>query len=39
MAWWQWIIDVAGVLLLLTVAYGVALVVRRRVLARHGGTF
>jgi hypothetical protein len=39
MAWWQWLIDVAGVLLLLTVAYGVALIVRRRVLARHGGTF
>ena len=39
MPWWQWIIDVAGVLLLLTVTYGVALVVRRRVLARHGGTF
>lgn len=39
MAWWQWVIDVAGVILLLIVAYGVALVVRRRYLARHGGTF
>jgi len=39
MQWWQWLVDVAGVLLLLTVAYGVALVVRRRVLARNGGTF
>ena len=39
MQWWQWLLDVAGVLLLLIVVYGLALVVRRRVLARHGGTF
>jgi hypothetical protein len=39
MQWWQWLVDVAGILLLLLVAYGVALVVRRRVLARNGGTF
>lgn len=39
MAWWQWVVDVLGVLLVLVVAYGLALVVRRRVLARHGGTF
>ena len=39
MQWWQWVVDTAGILLLLLVAYGVALVVRRRVLARHGGTF
>jgi hypothetical protein len=38
-AWWQWVIDAAGVLVLLAVLYGVALVVRRRLLARHGGTF
>lgn len=39
MPWWQWLIDVAGVALLLTVICAVALVVRRRVLSRHGGTF
>lgn len=39
MAWWQWVIDTAGVLLLLTLVYGAALVVRRRGISRHGGTF
>lgn len=39
MAWWQWVIDVAGVLVLLAVLYGGALVARRRLLARNGGTF
>jgi hypothetical protein len=39
MAWWEWLLDVSGVALLLVIAYGLALVVRRRVLARHGGTF
>jgi len=39
LAWWQWVVDVAGVLVILVVLYGVALVVRRRLLARHGGTF
>ncbi len=39
MAWWQWLVDAAGVLLLLVVVYGLALVVRRRLLTRHGGTF
>lgn len=39
MAWWQWVIDAAGVLLLLLVLYGFALVVRRRVISRHRGTF
>lgn len=39
MPWWQWLADVAGVLLLLVLLYGIALVVRRRVLSRHGGTF
>jgi hypothetical protein len=38
-AWWQWLIDAAGVLLLLALLYGLALVVRRRVISRHGGTF
>lgn len=39
MAWWQWVIDAAGVLLVLIVLYGLALVLRRRVISRHGGTF
>jgi hypothetical protein len=36
---WQWLLDSAGVLLLVVVGYGLLLVLRRRVLARHGGTF
>jgi len=36
---WQWALDAAGVLLLLPVLYGIALIVRRRVLSRDGGTF
>jgi hypothetical protein len=36
---WQWLLDSAGVLLLLVLAYGIALIVRRRFLSRHGGTF
>lgn len=36
---WQWLLDSAGVVLLLVVVYGLILVVRRRVLARNGGTF
>lgn len=36
---WQWILDSVGIILLLVVLYGVALVVRRRLLARDGGTF
>ena len=36
---WQWLLDAAGVLLGMVLLYGVALVVRRRVLSRHGGTF
>ena len=39
MQWWQWVIDASGVLLLLVAFYGLALVVRRRLIARHGGTF
>ena len=39
MAWWQWTLDAAGALLLLALLYGLALVVRRRLIARHGGTF
>jgi len=36
---WQWLLDAAGVLLGLALVYGIALVIRRRVLSRHGGTF
>lgn len=36
---WQWLLESAGVLLLLPVLYGLALIVRRRLLSRHGGTF
>lgn len=39
MPWWQWLVDTAGVVLLALLAFGIALWVRRRVLARHGGTF
>ena len=39
MAWWQWLLDISGAVLLLAIAYGLGLVVRRRFLARHGGTF
>jgi hypothetical protein len=36
---WQWLLDAAGVVLVAVLFYGIALIVRRRVLARHGGTF
>ena len=36
---WQWLLDAAGGLLLLVLLYGVALIARRRVLSRNGGTF
>lgn len=39
MPWWQWLLDAVLVLLALVVCYGVALIIRRRVLSRHGGTF
>ena len=39
MSAWQWLLDSAGVVLLLVICYGLILVVRRRVLSRHGGTF
>jgi hypothetical protein len=39
MSGWQWLLDSAGVVLLLVVCYGLLLVVRRRVISRHGGTF
>jgi hypothetical protein len=36
---WQWLLDSAGVVLLVIGLFGLMLVVRRRVLSRHGGTF
>lgn len=36
---WQLLLDAAGVVLLMVLLYGVALIVRRRVLSRNGGTF
>lgn len=39
MAVWQWLVDTAGVVLFVGLAYGVLLVVRRRWLDRSGGTF
>ncbi len=36
---WQWLLDSAGTLLVLVLIYGVGLIVRRRLLSRHGGTF
>ena len=36
---WQWLLDVAGVVLGVVLLYGIALIIRRRVLARRGGTF
>src|SRR3954449_10352969 len=36
---WQWLLDVLGLLLALVLAYGICLIVRRRLLARNGGTF
>lgn len=39
MAVWQWLVDSAGVLLLIALGYGVLLVLRRRWLSRRGGTF
>ena len=39
MPWWQWVVDVVGLVLLLLVLYAAALLVRRRLLTRGGGTF
>ncbi|MFT4011465.1 MAG: DUF2550 domain-containing protein [Nocardioidaceae bacterium] len=36
---WQWVADVAAALLLLVLLYAVWLIVRRRLISRHGGTF
>ena len=39
MAWWEWVADAVGGLLLLLLLYGLALVFRRRWISRNGGTF
>ncbi len=39
MPWWQIVLDAFILLVLMMLAYGVALVIRRRVLSRNGGTF
>lgn len=39
MTWWRALLDICGVVLLLIIGYGAGLMVRRRFLARHGGTF
>ncbi|CAM3791492.1 DUF2550 domain-containing protein [Nocardioides zeicaulis] len=36
---WEWLLDIVGLGLLLALLYGISLIVRRRLLARHGGTF
>ncbi len=36
---WQWLLDSAVAALLLILLFGLVLVLRRRFLARHGGTF
>src|SRR5918998_1740682 len=36
---WQLVLDALAAVLLLVLLYGLALVVRRRVLSRNGGTF
>lgn len=36
---WQLLLDAVGVLLLLVLVFGLCLIVRRRMLSRHGGTF
>jgi hypothetical protein len=39
MAWWEWVLLAAGVLLALLVVYAAALMIRRRLISRAGGTF
>jgi hypothetical protein len=39
MAWWEWLVDVAGVALALLLVYAVALMARRRIISRDGGIF
>jgi hypothetical protein len=39
MAWWERLLDVIGVLIALFLVYAVALMIRRRIISRDGGTF
>lgn len=39
MPWWQWLVDIAGLLLLLLFGYAFLLLVRRRLLTRGSGSF
>ncbi len=39
MTWWEWPLDVLVTLLLVALLYGACLMLRRRLIARHGGTF
>lgn len=39
MAWWEWLLDISGAVLLLLIAFGIGLILRRRFITRHGGTF
>jgi hypothetical protein len=39
MAVWQWLVDSAGVVLLVVLGYGLLLILRRRWISRQGGTF
>ncbi|WP_188779070.1 DUF2550 domain-containing protein [Marmoricola endophyticus] len=39
MAPWLWVLDSAAVVLIVVLLYGITLVLRRRLLSRHGGTF
>ncbi len=36
---WQWVLNIVLALIVLLLGYGLALIIRRRLLARHGGTF
>lgn len=36
---WEWVAESAGAVLLLFLAYGLALIIRRRWMSRRGGTF
>lgn len=39
MPWWQVVLDLLGLLVLLPVLFGIALILRRHLLTRGGGTF
>ena len=36
---WEWLLDMTGVVLVVVLVYGLALIARRRFLGRRGGTF